>query len=334
MPRTDLTLAELRDYRPNPSIPADFDAFWARTLAESRAIGGSVTRVPATTAINELIVEDLTFPGFGGEPIRAWITRPRDASPRPAIVQYVGYGGGRGLPHEHLHWAASGYVHVLMDTRGQGSAWGNGGDTPDPHGSGPAFPGYMTRGIQSKDTYYYRRVFTDAVRLVDAVREFDFVDSSAISVTGGSQGGGITLAVAGLVPDLFAVMPDVPFLCDFRRAVELTPDAPFTELRSYLAVHRNSADEVFNVLAYFDGVAFAQRATAPARFSVALMDAIVLPSTIFAAFNSYMHDDREIDVYEYNGHEGGAGEQWVRQARWLAELSARAESRRASPASE
>jgi hypothetical protein len=35
----------------------------------------------------------------------------------------------------------------------------------------------MTRGIESPGTYYYRRLFTDAVRLVDAARTLDFVDS-------------------------------------------------------------------------------------------------------------------------------------------------------------
>ena len=321
MPRTDLTLDELRAYRSAADVPADFDEFWDRTLAESRSAGGDVMLVPAESPVCELVVEDLTFAGFGGEPIRGWVIRPRDATPRATVVQYVGYGGGRGLPHEHLHWASSGFVHVVMDTRGQGSAWGTGGDTPDPHGSGPAFPGFMTRGIQSRETYYYRRVFTDAVRLIDAVREFDFVDPTAVAVTGGSQGGAISLAVAGLVPGLRAVMPDVPFLCDFRRSVELTPDAPFTELRNYLAIHRDVVDETFTTLSYFDGVNFARRATAPARFSVALMDPIVLPSTVFAAYNDYAGDDREIDVYPYNGHEGGQGHQWVTQARWLAERS-------------
>lgn len=321
MPRTDLTLDELRAYRSAAEVPADFDEFWDRTLAESRAAGDDVILVPAESPVSELVVEDLTFAGFGGEPIRGWVIRPRDSQPRATVVQYVGYGGGRGLPHEHLHWASSGFVHVVMDTRGQGSAWGTGGDTPDPHGSGPAFPGFMTRGIQSRETYYYRRVFTDAVRLIDAVRGFDFVDPIAVAVTGGSQGGAISLAVAGLVPGLQAVMPDVPFLCDFRRSVELTPDAPFTELRNYLAIHRDVVDETFTTLAYFDGVNFARRATAPARFSVALMDPIVLPSTVFAAYNDYAGDDREIDVYPYNGHEGGQGHQWVTQARWLAERS-------------
>ena len=321
MPRTDLTLDELRAYRSAAEVPADFDEFWDRTLAESRSAGGDVMLVPAESPVSELVVEDLTFAGFGGEPIRGWVIRPRDSQPRATVVQYVGYGGGRGLPHEHLHWASSGFVHVVMDTRGQGSAWGTGGDTPDPHGSGPAFPGFMTRGIQSRETYYYRRVFTDAVRLIDAVRGFDFVDPIAVAVTGGSQGGAISLAVAGLVPGLRAVMPDVPFLCDFRRSVELTPDAPFTELRNYLAIHRDVVDETFTTLSYFDGVNFARRATAPARFSVALMDPIVLPSTVFAAYNDYAGDDREIDVYPYNGHEGGQGHQWVTQARWLAERS-------------
>jgi cephalosporin-C deacetylase len=76
-------------------------------------------------------------------------------------------------------------------------------------------------------------------------------------------------------------------------------------------------DEVFRTLSYFDGVNFARRATAPALFSVALMDEVVLPSTVFAAFNSYGSADRELVEYGFNGHEGGDLHQWVRQAGWL-----------------
>lgn len=103
-----------------------------------------------------------------------------------------------------------------MDTRGQGSGY-SAGDTPDPAGSEPAYPGYLTRGILDPATYYYRRVFTDAVLAVDAVRELLGVDGSRVAVAGGSQGGGIALAGAGLRDDLAAVLADVPFLSDFRR---------------------------------------------------------------------------------------------------------------------
>ncbi|MFF1574318.1 acetylxylan esterase [Leifsonia sp. NPDC058292] len=320
MPLSDLSIDELTVYRPEVAQPADFDAFWRDTIAEARSLGDAVVLAPASTPITELIVEDLTFPGFVGEPVRAWVSRPKDAvHPLPAVVEYQGYGGGRGLPGERVLWALSGYVHIVMDTRGQGSAWGTGGDTPDPHGSGPALPGYMTRGIDDPADYYYRRVFTDGVRLVDAVRELPFVDADRVAVTGGSQGGGIAIAVAALSDGLRGVMPDVPFLCAFRRGADIAPSMPFGEIAKYLSVHRGKTDRVFETLSYFDGVNFARRIHTPALFSVALMDDIVPPSTVFAAYNSLATEDSEIAVYPFNGHEGGLTTQWLHQAAWLSE---------------
>ena len=37
MPLLDMSLEEMRDYRPPLEEPDDFDAFWARTLEETRA---------------------------------------------------------------------------------------------------------------------------------------------------------------------------------------------------------------------------------------------------------------------------------------------------------
>ena len=62
--------------------------------------------------------------------------------------------------------------------------------------------------------------------------------------------------------------------------------------------------QVFNTLDYFDGVNFAARATAPLRMTVALMDDVCPPSTGFAAYHHYA-GPKEIEVWEYNGHEGG-----------------------------
>ena len=114
-------------------------------------------------------------------------------------------------------------------------------------------------------------------------------------------------------------MPDVPFLCFFRRSVERTPDHPYAEIERYLAVHRDRVAQVFETLSYFDGVNFARRIRQPALFSAALMDGIVLPSSVYAAYNHLASTDAEIEPYLFNGHEGGQIAQWVRQARWLAE---------------
>ncbi len=319
MPFFDLPPAALETYSSAVADPDDFDAFWAGTLDDTRRHPLAVAFDPVDVGLPLVEVFDVTFAGFAGQPVRGWFIRPRaDGPDRSAcVVKYIGYGGGRGFPHEHLMWPASGRSLLVMDTRGQGSNWSLGA-TADPGGSGPAQPGVMTRGITDRAEYYYRRVFTDAVRAVDAARSHADIDPARIAAVGGSQGGGITLAVAGLVPDLAAAMPDVPFLCDFPRAVGLAQRDPYGEIMRYLAQHRDKAEATFRTLAYFDGVNFARRARAPALFSVALMDVVCPPSTVYGAYNAYAGSSREIAVYTFNDHEGGGAFQDRRQVDWLA----------------
>ncbi|MET8637083.1 acetylxylan esterase [Streptomyces sp. NPDC004096] len=313
----DLPIDELRTYRSASVEPSDFDAFWAKTLQEAREHDLDARFEPVDTGLRTVQVHDVTFAGFGGHPVKGWLTVPSSVDgPLPTVVEFIGYGGGRALPHTHLLWASAGFAHFVMDTRGQGSAWG-GGDTPDPVGSAPAFPGFMTRGVDDPETYYYRRLFTDGVRAVEAARSHPLTDASRTAVLGTSQGGGITIAVGGLVPDLVAVAPDVPFLCDFPRATKLTDRNPYREIGNYLKTHRGRTERVMRTLSYFDGVHFAARGRAPALFSAALEDETCPPSTVFAAFNAWAHEDKKIEVYDFNDHEGGGPYQEAVKLRWL-----------------
>jgi cephalosporin-C deacetylase len=313
----DLSGDELTTYRSAAEAPADLADFWRDTLAESRSKARPATVTEVETGLSLVDTYDVTFSGFGGDPIRAWYHRPAgsDGSSLPVVVRYQGYGGGRGLSHEVPPWVLAGYACLRVDTRGQGSGFSP-GDTPDPTGSDPAHPGYLTRGILDPATYYYRRVFTDAVLAVDAAQQLPGVDPSRAAVAGGSQGGGISLAVAGLRDDLAAVLADVPFLCDFRRASEIATELPYTELTSYLAVHRDLVEQVFGTLAYFDVSVLGTRASAPALVSAALMDLTCPPSTVYAAYNAYA-GPKEMRVYPYNDHEGGQAFHEVEQLAWL-----------------
>jgi cephalosporin-C deacetylase len=314
-----MPLAEMRSYVPELSVPADLDRFWSTTLAEARAHDLAAIFTPIDSGLTVIATFDVTYAGFGGSPVRAWLHLPAENhGPLPTVVEYVGYGGGRGLAHERVLWAAAGYAHFVMDIRGQGSSWAV-GDTPDPEATGaPSQPGFMTQGILDPRRYYYRRVFTDAVRGVEAVRTHEAVDPTRVAVVGGSQGGGISLAVAGLVDDLSAVAPDVPFLSDFPRATRLVDTDPYAEIARYLKAHRNHVDQVYETLSYFDVAILGRRANAPALFSVGLMDQICPPSTVYAAFNHY-GGPREIREYPFNDHEGGEGFHDVVKMRWLAE---------------
>jgi len=319
MAQFDLPLHELRRYTPDLPVPDDLDTFWADTLAETRAHDLDVAFSRVDSGLRLVETFDVRFAGFGGHSVRGWLQLPAGRTgPIPAVVQFIGYGGGRGLPHELILYAAAGYAHLVMDTRGQGSSWSV-GETPDPDPTGAPFhPGFMTRGILDPATYYYRRVFADAARAVEAVRSHPAVDPGRVAVTGASQGGGIAIAAAALVPDLAGVLPDVPFLCDFPRATTLVDTNPYAEIVRYLKAHRDHVERAARTLSYMDGAVLARRARAPALFSVGLMDVTCPPSTVYAAYNHWA-GPKEIIEYPFNDHEGGQGFHEAAKLRWLRE---------------
>ena len=314
----DFSLTELKIYAPAREEPADFDAFWKSTLDEARAfpLNAKFARVEYGLVAQDTY--DVTFNGFGGQPIKGWLILPSQRKGKlPCVVEFIGYGGGRSFAFDWLLWASTGCAHFVMDTRGQGSSW-SGGDTPDLYSAGgnSHIPGSMTQGILDPQHYFYRRVFTDAVRAIEAARRHPEIDSSRIAVTGGSQGGGIAIAAAGLVPDVVAALPDVPFLCHYRRATEIVDTYPYKEIADYCHIHRDKVATVFNTLSYFDGVNFSTRAKAKTLFSTGLMDQICPPSTVYAAYNHWA-GEKEIKVYAYNGHEGGGSYQTVEKVKFL-----------------
>jgi cephalosporin-C deacetylase len=317
----DLPLDQLKTYLPPREEPADFDAFWQETLSEASEFPLNASFEPVDYGLRSVDTYDVTFNGYGGQPVKGWLLLPRGhTTPLPCVVQFIGYGGGRGFPTDWLVWSSAGYANLVVDTRGQGSSWRR-GDTsdPEPEGTNPHYPGFMTRGVLAPRTYYYRRVFVDGVRAIHVARNHPQVDGGRIAATGGSQGGGICLAVAGLEPAVSVAMPDVPFLCHYRRATEITDSAPYSEIARYCQTHRDRVDIVFDTLAYFDGVNFSVRSQASALFSVGLMDEVCPPSTVFAAYN-YFAGPKEIKIYRYNRHEGGDAYQTIEQIKFLRQL--------------
>lgn len=313
----DWPLDQLQQYRPEIAEPPGLSEFWERTLAETRAHDLNPRFERVDTGLTLVDTYDVTFAGYGGHPVRGWLRVPAGAQAAlPTVVEYLGYGGGRGLAHEPVLWPLAGYAHLLMDTRGQGSVW-KVGATPDAEpGSNPEQPGFMTRGILSPETSYYRRLMTDAVRAVEAAAAHPSVDRERIVVSGASQGGGLALAVSSLVPGLAGVMADVPFLSHFERAIVITDNNPYAEIARYLSIHRDRIEQVLATLSHFDVAGLVRRSSAPALFSVALMDTTCPASTVYAAYNNYA-GPKEIRVYPFNNHEGGQLDQDREKLAWL-----------------
>jgi cephalosporin-C deacetylase len=316
VPVFDYPLEKLQVYRPSLTREPDFSAFWSETLAEANRmpLAPELTRVDYP--VDGLHVYRATYAGWDGARINGWFLVPESRAPLPCLVVYHGYSGSKGAIYDHLGWAGQGYAVLAVDVRGQN------GDTPDPtdYPSGH-FRGWMTLGVSDPARYFYRGVFVDCVRALDFVASRSEVDPDRIGVMGISQGGGLTLAVAGLDRRPKVAMSDVPFLCHYRRAVDVTEQLPYGELIEYCRSHPGSEEQVFRTLSYFDGMNLAPDIACPTLVSVGLLDMICPPSTVFAAYNHLGsatpagEATKAIEVYPFGVH-AVHGDQWEKKLRW------------------
>jgi cephalosporin-C deacetylase len=316
----DMSLEELRRYRPSVDEPDDFDDYWAEAMAVAGGRGLDVEVAPADSVVTAIDVSDVRFTGHGGARIAAWLLVPPNvAADTPVIVEFVGYGGGRGRPTEWLGWSCAGFPHLVMDSRGQGGGW-RGADTPDVGATGvPGARGFLTSGLDAPAQHYYTRLFVDAARALSVPAALPHLAGRRVVATGTSQGGGLALAAANLDKNVSAVAADVPFLSNFRRAVTVTDSAPYLEISDYCRLYPQRVAQVFSTLSYFDVVNHARRLGVPALFSVGLADLITPPSTVFAAFNHYA-GEKAIEVYEFNGHDGAATTHFERKVAFVRAL--------------
>ncbi|MGP8206105.1 MAG: acetylxylan esterase [Acidimicrobiales bacterium] len=298
MPSIDLPLDQLRAYQPETTAPRDAEDFWGRTLAAARSAPAELELGPVQPKLAGVTAHQIRFRSVGDAPIAGWLVRPDAGGPFPGVVHYHGYGARGARPLELYTLAAQGLAVMSMDCRGQD------GDSPDvPPADGGHHAGWLTRGLRDPQEHYYRYVYADAVRAVDCLASLDDVDDQRLAVTGTSQGGGLALAAAALSGRAGFVWADVPFLCDFPRAVETAEAPPYPEIADFLRRHPDLVETAYRTLSYVDVANLAPMVTCPAVVTVGLWDVTCPPSTIFGTFNRLSSADKELMVFPYHGHE-------------------------------
>ena len=187
----DWPLDVLQRYLPEIAEPPGLADFWDRTLHETRLMISVRAFELVDTGLTLVDTYDVTFAGYGGQEVRGWLRVPAGTeTPLPTVDRLPGIRRRPRTRPRADHLASRRIRAPAHGHAGQGSVWKIGA-TPDAEpGSNPEQPGFMTRGILSPESYYYRRLITDAVRAVEAAAAHPLVDAARIVVNGGSQGGG------------------------------------------------------------------------------------------------------------------------------------------------
>ena len=303
----DMPLEKLKEYRGTNPRPEDFDAFWDARLAEMHALDGEVEIAPAEFQAPFARCSDLYFTGVGGARVHAKLLEPAKADGKHgAVVMFHGYAGHSGDWADKLNYVAAGLTVAALDCRGQG------GLSEDVGGvKGNTFRGQIIRGLEDPpEKMLFVQIFLDTAQLARIVMGLPGVDPGRVGATGGSQGGGLTLACAALEPGIRRAAPVYPFLSDYRRVwqIDQAKDA-YQELRDFFRwrdPRHHREDEVFRKLGYIDVQHLAPRIRGEVLLSVGLMDTVCPPSTQFAAYNK-ITAPKSMDLYPDFGHEGLPG---------------------------
>ena len=216
----DMSWEELQAYEGSNPRPADFDAFWDQGLREIDSIEPEVEYILSSFQASFAECFDMYFTGVGGARIHAKLIRPKDApQPHPAVLMFHGYTGSSGDWSDKLGFAAAGFTVAALDCRGQG------GSSEDLGGiKGPTMRGQIIRGLEdSANKLLFRQIFLDTAQLARIVMSMPEVDPARVGATGPSQGGGLTLACASLVPEVKAVAPRLPFLVRLQTGMANRP---------------------------------------------------------------------------------------------------------------
>lgn len=304
MPIVDLNEEKLFQYQGSTPCPKDFDAYWDRALQEMQNTDPHTELRPAAFQTSSADCFDLFFTGVRGARIYAKLLIPKNCTkPCPAVLQFHGYTSYSKNWVDKLSYTAEGFVVAAMDCRGQG------GMSEDVGGvKGNTHRGQIIRGLDDPDpeNLLMRHIMLDAAELAGIVMALPQADENRVGVMGGSQGGGLSLACAALVPEIKRIAIQYPFLSDYKRVWDLDlGDAAYQEIRDYFRMfdpRHEREHEIFEKLGYIDVQNLVKRIRGTVLMATGLMDTTCPPSTQFAAYNK-ITSPKSILFYPDYGHE-------------------------------
>ena len=283
--------------QPTVEMPADFDEFWQKALAESAKIPlEPVLTLKPEKCTHYYNVYNVKFRNGERNYIYGIMTVPTKPGKHPAVLKVPGANVRTYDVEKNLADLKS-VVTLVIGIHGipidmSGDVYNN-----LKYG---ALQNYNRFNIQDRDKYYYKRVYLGCARAVDVLAGLDFVDAERIAVCGGSQGGALSFTTAYLNPKVKYLYAYYPALADLTGYLH-------KRSAGWPHLFRTSSDDnlrnagVMQTLKYYDVVNFARKTRVPVKVALGYNDTTCCPTSMFSAYNM-VPTAKELHILNEIGH--------------------------------
>ncbi|MGN0001526.1 MAG: acetylxylan esterase [Marinilabiliaceae bacterium] len=275
------------------TMPKDFKSFWTETIAAARSIDlnpqieemadKSTDRVAAYKV-------RLTVGLSKGQTryVYCYLSIPRDQRRHPVLL--VPPGAGVKMDAYSDFYAKEGFVSMSMEIHGMDPDL----EEAEKDSIRGALRNYMSLGIESRETYYYRLVYAVCVRAMDYLCSRPEWDGEHAGVTGGSQGGALSIVTAALHERVGFVAAFYPALCDVSAYVG-GQACGWPRFFSPVYAGKDKMGEgigaeiktkALGTLPYYDVVNFGRMLAVPCFASYGHADEVCPPTSVAAMLNT------------------------------------------------
>jgi len=271
--------------------PDDFEQFWSASLEELNTVPIESKKIGKDTLIGNKRIRHIKIRSFNDVYFHTWVSKPVEPGNYPVKIRFSGYGEENIKDNQIVHlWflKQKGFINVLVDIRGQGLSK----EQINPKD-------FLTEDLKDKETYIYRGAYMDAVRVVDFIAG-NTNNNGEIIVTGGSQGGALSIVAAALNNKVSLCIAGFPFLTDIKNHNK-------NEWPMKIWFHRSKIlNLVFFVLlrslSYFDMLNFAHKIKVPVFIRTEEHDLITPPEGAVNFFDRISTQKKVLYVDPCKGH--------------------------------
>ncbi len=298
--------------KPSVRMPDDFADFWRATMEEA----GKIPLDPKITPLPEHSTDDVevflvSIQNYRrGQRLYGFLAKPKKPGKYPVLLSPPGAGIKTQSPT--VAYAREGFVSLSIEIHGIDPML-----SPSDYADvNRAFGNYIYFGLDDKEEYYYRRVYAGCSRAVDFLTTLPEFDGKNVIVTGGSQGGALSLVTAVLNPKVTAVAVFYPALCDVEGYLHGRAGG-WPNLFAPSRAPKTATPEKINTMRYYDVANFARLIRVPGFYSWGYNDNTCPPESVYAAVNS-IEAEKVLEITPISGH-WRFTESHEKSMRWLRE---------------